>query len=202
MLELPHGITLAAFAGALGEIMPGGHRARYTWGGKGWGGAGPDGRGFDCSGFACGLLTRLGLMSHRSWTNTDGLWANYPEIPGPGVIPLDLALYGKNDDPSHVAVVLLPGQYVIEAGGGGRQTQPGGSDWPPRRGRAPMVQRWGYRSDLLGVVRVLPEQTESDHRLLSQWQRHVLGASVGRRIPLSQPLKDWGYRPVWSRYAG
>lgn len=186
-----------------GKFIP-----RYTWGGKGWGGAqlDDDGNalGFDCSGFACGVMWRCGWMSAKSWTNTDGLWAMGQKVQLGQVQPGDLILFGDNEpvgDMSHVGVVLFPGKQYLDAGGGGSRTKPGGSDWPPERGKV-RVSKWSARADVQGFVRIREKQTAEDREALGEWRAHCQAAQAGQRPELPPELTRWPYqlRPAWRDY--
>lgn len=171
----------------------------YTWGGKGWGGPGPRGEGLDCTGFTCGLLWRLGHLSPRRWTHSDGMldWHRPSDTK-----PLDVRLYGPSaNDASHAAVVLVPGRYLLESGGAGRAAHPDGADWPTR-GRTWRVVKWGHRSDVIGVRRVVGQgmfDVRRDLPMLRHWVQHVRGARRGVDVPLTKLARDWGLRPVIPR---
>lgn len=197
----------------LGELTGDGRwTPRYTWAGKGWGGAAVDAGGellgFDCSGFACGLLWRLGLMSAKEGTNTDGLLAGGARVELSKARPLDLLLFGDNDpvgDASHVGVVVRPGATLVymDAGGGGSRTKPGGSDWPPAKGRVRLVKH-PARSDLIACVRYRGRPTGEDRDALAEWGNHVAEVRAGRKPDLPQALTRWPYnlRPMWRGYGG
>lgn len=197
----------------LGEVTgDGSHVPRYTWAGKGWGGAllDDDGEalGFDCSGFACGLLWRLGIISAKEATNTDGLLAGGRRVSLSSARPFDLLLFGDDDPPgdaSHVGVMLKPGVQVVymDAGGGGSKTRPGGSDWPPSRGRVRLV-RHPARSDLISCVRFRGSPTSEDREALAEWSGHVAQVRAGFQPDLPRELMAWPYqlRPMWRGYGG
>lgn len=177
----------------------------YTWAGKGWGGAQVDADGntigFDCSGFVCGVLWRMGRIGAREGTNSDGLWDMGTRVTSPTA--LDVAVFGSGGDPSHVALVVEPGVLLVDAGGGGSRTQPGGSDWPPSKGKV-RWSSWDYRTDLIGYVRVHGTYSTEDFEALQEWGAHVAQYDAGENTGLPEELTGWPYnlRPVWQRYEG
>lgn len=171
------------FAGLLGEL---GGEHPYTWGGKGWGPPLPDGGGLDCSGFAQGLLQRVGRMQHQAPLASHQLRDYGRQVNAP-------ALWDVLYWPGHVGVVLVPGLFYLDAGGGGSTTAPGGEDWPTL-GRAGRLRKWGDRGQAEVVVRI-DDATDRDWELVALWRRYAMLRAVGANAGLPAQLAPY-YREV------
>ena len=103
----------------------------YTWGGRG-----PLAPrvGLDCSGYVMSVLRAVGLAPAGADASTRDmeLW---PRVAPDDVRPGDVALRSSG---GHVRLVVWPGYVEADSGGGGRESHPGGRDWPTK-GRWPRL---------------------------------------------------------------
>jgi len=162
----------------------------YSYNGKLWGGPGPGTTkgtgGLDCTGFLLGAHRRLGLLPYASLeplTEWRHMSANFyrehaDAVSEAAVRPFDVAVWD-----GHVALVIEPGSLLMDAGGGGRSTNPEGADWPPTRGCVRFLP-WSYwSSERLGYVKAIQLATSAaDESINERWQNHVDGAPLGAEL--------------------
>lgn len=120
----------------------------YKWGGD-------DFSGFDCSGFVIEILQAAGKFPHGRDTTSQGLFLYYRNK-GCQMWPMPkygrLAFYGK--DINHIIHVafILDSNYVIEAGGGNRNTKT--VDDAITDNAYVRVRPFDYRRDLCAILEV------------------------------------------------
>jgi hypothetical protein len=155
-------------------------RLGYAWGGTGWG---PDtgyltssGR-VDCSGFASALLQRVGVLKLGVRHTTKTVASFCALVPKGTERAGDLRLYGSGS-PSHVGVVLIPGEMLLESHGEGSSSTNNGRVGPVK---------WTGRSDVLGYYRPPDPRREHLH-WLADWRAALQGE------PLTRELKEASWR--------
>jgi cell wall-associated NlpC family hydrolase len=115
--------------------------------------------GMDCSGVAVEYLQAAGFIPHKADYSSQGLYNLYidsyaPKVPSFG----DLVFYGKGEDGvSHVGVAL-DGHSMLEAAGGGRNTET--LEDAIRQNAFVRIRPWYYRGDIVGIRR--PDSYISD----------------------------------------
>ena len=115
-----------------------------------WGGDDPI-AGFDCSGLAMEFLQAAGALPHGSDYSSQGLYDLYGHRPVKVPRFGDLAFYGKSANRvTHVAIYLGDGR-VIEAGGGGRNTNT--ADDAIGNNAYVRIRPWNYRGDFVEFLR-------------------------------------------------
>lgn len=189
--------------GLLGELTGGlSFEHRYTYGAKGWGGhALVDGEwvGSDCNGGVTDGLRRLGVVGYGKlslgWRYASASRMHeldeWREVGEAGAAPFDVIQFS-----GHVGLVVLPGKLYFDVGGGDRDTQPGGADWPPARGRA-RLREWDYAGKrILRVGRLRSDVGAGDREYNRAWLAHVVDARKGGRPPLPSGLEKY-FRPAW-----
>lgn len=110
-----------------------------------WGGSNPL-AGLDCSGLVQLGLGFLGLDPPGDQT-ADALWKRYKSSPAQVPFLGCLAFYGRDDEATHVGIMMGP-VHMIEAGGGGRSVKE--REDAARAGAYVKLSRFNRRSDLLG----------------------------------------------------
>lgn len=202
--SLQQSMTVALGLGA--ELLNDGkfRRAPYTYGGKGWGGALIDGDGnrigHDCTSLPFCGFRRLGLIPHGKFGGMEWRFVRAKYLPDfcekvTSPAPFDLVFFS-----GHVGVVVDPGRLYMDFGGGDRDTQPGGSDWPAKNGRF-RFRRWDYMNKQhLGYGRFRAQVGPEDHAIIAAWEAHVAQTRAGQKPALSSELVSLGYRPMWQDY--
>jgi len=111
-----------------------------------WGGDNPV-EGFDCSGFCLELLRSQGAWGKADDT-AQGIYNRFKDKPVKSLGVGALAFYGKTRI-THVAM-LLDGEHIIEAGGGGSRTQT--ADDAAAQDAFIRIRPLNHRSDLVAVL--------------------------------------------------